>query len=162
VLRFKGVEADDIAAYIVKHYSQDYNHTWLISSDKDWDLLIKDDVSRFTTHSRKEITLNNWGTHYSYPPHQHISVKAITGDSGDNVAGVPGIGEKRAAGLLREYESALDVHAALPIPGSQKFIQSLNEFKDNILINYELMDLLTYCDVAVLDNTEEIDEVMNG
>jgi 5'-3' exonuclease len=34
--RFKGVEADDIAAYLTKLLLKEYNHIWLISSDKDW------------------------------------------------------------------------------------------------------------------------------
>ena len=40
VFHFRGVEADDIAAYITQ--SIDYDECWLISSDKDWDLLISD------------------------------------------------------------------------------------------------------------------------
>ena len=58
LLRFEGVEADDIAAYITQ--SAEYDDCWLISSDKDWDLLINDKVSRFSTVTRKETTVHNW------------------------------------------------------------------------------------------------------
>ena len=51
VFHFRGVEADDIAAYITQ--SAEYDDCWLISSDKDWDLLISDKVSRFSTVTRK-------------------------------------------------------------------------------------------------------------
>ena len=48
VLRFQGVEADDIAAYIVSKKSKlPIDDIWLVSSDKDWDLLVQPNVSRF-------------------------------------------------------------------------------------------------------------------
>jgi len=162
VFKFKGVEADDIAAYIIKHYKDRYAHSWLISTDKDWDLLIADNVSRFAYTSRKEITLNTWDQFYDYAPEQHISIKVIMGDKGDNVPGVDGIGEKRANTILRDYETAYDVYASLPIESKYKYIQNLNGFGEQLLLNYELMDLLTYCEDAIgKDNIIEIDEVLN-
>lgn len=156
--KFMGVEADDIAAYLVKTLHDEYSHTWLISSDKDWDLLIHDNVSRFSYRTRKETTMENWNDHYIYEPEQHISVKVIMGDKGDNVPGVEGIGEKRAYNILREFgPTALDVYDQLPISRPQKYMQKLNEFSDQILLNYELMDLETYCvDAIGKENVEEI------
>jgi 5'-3' exonuclease len=147
--RFKGVEADDIAAYLVKYYKDNFEHTWLISSDKDWDLLIADNVSRFAYTSRKEITLDTWDQFYDYNPAQHISIKVLMGDKGDNVPGVEGIGEKRANTILRDYETAYDVYANLPISSKYKYIQNLNSLVDQLLVNYELMDLLTTCEEAL-------------
>lgn len=147
--RFIGVEADDIAAYLVKYYSNNYNHTWLISSDKDWDLLISDNVSRFSYVTRKEIKRENWGEHYSYNPEDHISIKVLQGDKGDHIPGVEGIGIKRAESLVREYGSAFEIYENLPISSSYKYIQKLNEFGQTILMNYELMDLLSYCELAI-------------
>ena len=161
--RFKGVEADDIAAYLVKHHKDDYEHTWMISSDKDWDLMISENVSRFAYTSRKEITLQNWDTFYDYAPDQHISIKVLMGDKGDNVPGVDGIGEKRAYTILRDYETAYDVYANIPIQSKYKYIQNLNDFGDQLLVNYELMDLLTYCEDAIgEENISIIEEVLNG
>ena len=150
-IRKEGVEADDIAAFIVKHYSKDFEHTWLISSDKDWDLLIADDVSRFSYVTRKEITKNDWSEHYDYDIEDHISIKVLAGDKGDNVPGIEGVGPKRAYGLIRQYGTAMDIYSALPLSGKQKFIQNTNTFGEQFLINYELMDLQTYCEEALLD-----------
>ena len=61
VLRYKGVEADDLAAYIVKQKEElGLGEIWLISSDRDWDLLISEKVSRFSYVNRKETTFDNW------------------------------------------------------------------------------------------------------
>lgn len=154
--RFKGVEADDIAAYVVANYHKRFNHTWLISSDKDWDLLIKPDVSRFSYVTRKEITLKNWKDHYNYEQDEHISIKVLMGDKGDNVPGVDGVGIKRAETLVKQYGSAYDIYAMLPIDSKYKYIQNLNAFKEQLLTNYELMDLETYCDNAIGENLEII------
>jgi len=160
--RFKGVEADDIAAYIVKEYKNDFEHTWMCSSDADWDLMVADNVSRFSYTSRKEITVENWDTHYDYAPEQHISIKVLMGDKGDNVPGVEGIGAKRANLILKDYDTAYDVYANLPIDSKYKYIQNLNSFNEKLLLNYELMDLMTYCDEAIgKENLKEIDEVFN-
>jgi DNA polymerase-1 len=150
VLRYKGVEADDIAAHLVKHKKEyQLEYIWLISSDRDWDLLIQENVGRFSYVTRKEVTLSNWEEHYEVPPEQYISLKCLVGDKGDNVPGIPGVGPKRAVSLIQEYGNALNIYDALPIVSKYKFMQSLNENAEQILINYELMDLLTYCDDAI-------------
>ena len=158
ILKYKGVEADDIAAYLTKHHSQDYGHTWLISSDRDWDLLVADNVSRFSYVTRKEVTLANWEQHYDCTPEQYISIKVLQGDSGDNVPGVEGVGPKRAYTLLKQYDSAMDIYDALPIDSKYKYIQNLNKFGDQLLVNYEHMDLLTFCEEAIgEDNIKDIE-----
>jgi len=164
LLRFRGVEADDIAAHLVKHrqkYGLEY--IWLISSDRDWDLLIQENVARFSYVTRKEVTLDNWSTHYDVSPEEYISLKCLTGDKGDNVPGIPGIGPKRALGLIKEYGDALNIYDECPIPGKYKYIQSLNENYEQIRQNYELMDLITFCDDAIgADNISVIRGIMNA
>ena len=164
LLRFRGVEADDIAAHLVKHRNKyGLEYIWLISSDRDWDLLIQENVGRFSYVTRKEVTLDNWKTHYDVSPEEYISLKCLTGDKGDNVPGIPGIGPKRALGLIKEYGDALNIYDACPIPGKYKYIESLNENYEQILQNYELMDLVTYCDDAIgADNISVIRGIMDA
>jgi 5'-3' exonuclease len=163
VLRYKGVEADDIAAHLVKHRNK-YNleYIWLISSDRDWDLLIQENVGRFSYVTRKEVRLDNWHEHYDVDPHLYISMKCLTGDKGDNVPGIPGIGPKRATQLIEQYGSAWDIYEAVPIDSRYKYIQDLNANCEQLLVNYELMDLMTFCDDAIgQDNIVDIERVIN-
>lgn len=161
VIQFKATEADDIAAYITSVTKQyPVEHTWLISSDKDWDLLINENTSRFSYVTRKEVTANNWHTHYDFPHEDYISVKCLMGDSGDNVIGVEGIGPKRAKALVEEFGTALDIVAALPIQSKLKYIKSLNDSGDKIMLNYQLMDLVTFCRDALGENTQTIDNTL--
>jgi 5'-3' exonuclease len=148
--KFLGVEADDIAAYLVQILKDKYEHIWLISSDKDWDLLVDDKVSRFSYRTRKETTKENWNEHYAYDPEDHISIKVLMGDKGDNVPGVDGIGEKRAYTIIKEYgPTAFDIYDSLPIESKYKYIQNLNNFKEQLLLNYQLMDLKSYAEEAI-------------
>jgi DNA polymerase-1 len=167
LLRYKGVEADDVAAHLVKHKNvYDLENIWLVSSDRDWDLLIQDTVSRFSYVTRKEVTLENWPTHYDVKPEEYISLKCLTGDKGDNVPGIPGIGPKRAQQLIEQYGNAFSIYEAIPINSKYKYIQTLNENADQILANYELMDLITFCDDAIgkaniVDIESKINEYRN-
>lgn len=162
LLRLPGVEADDIAAYIVsKKAKLQFDQIWLISSDRDWDLLIQPGVSRFSYVTRKEVTNENWNEHYEFSQEDYISIKCLTGDTGDNVAGVPGIGPKRAISLVSEYGSTWDIIANIPLSGKYKYIQELNNCKEQLILNYKLMDLVTHCKEAIgNENCKQIDQVL--
>ncbi len=160
LFRFPKVEADDIASYIVKKYPT--KKITLISSDRDWDLLINDNVTRFSYVTRKTTSMDTWLDHYDCLPEQYISIKCLQGDSGDNVPGVPGIGPVKAKGLIDKYGSALDIASALPISSKYKYIQNLNAFgAERIMLNYQLMDLVEFCEEAIgPENCAVIDAVL--
>lgn len=169
VLRYFQVEADDLASYVAVHREKfGINDIWLISSDRDWDLLVNENVSRFSTVTRKETTVFNWDEFFDFPQEDYISFKVLTGDKGDNIDGVPGIGPKRATELLQQYGTAFDIYDALPIESRYKYIQSLNASKDLILKNYRMMDLISYCAEAIehpghslLEIDERVKEYIN-
>jgi 5'-3' exonuclease len=157
VFQFKGVEADDIAAYISMNLDKyNFDECWMISSDRDWDLLITDKVSRFSTVTRKEVTLNTWDEHYDFEVEDYITFKCLTGDKGDNVPGIPGIGPKRAVEIMNQYGNIFDIYAAVPLEGKYKYIQSLNENAEQLLLNVELMDLVTYAEEAIGEKNKQV------
>lgn len=162
--RFENVEADDIAAHIVANKQEyGFNKVVLISSDADWDLLVSDDVMRFSYVTRREITADNWHESHEVTQEQYICVKCLMGDAGDNVPGIPKVGPKTAAKLVQQYGSALDIAAAIPLPGAYVYIKNLNTFgSENIIRNYQLMDLVTFCDDAIgQENIKEIQSVLS-
>ena len=90
-------------------------------------------------------------------PEEYISFKCLTGDKGDNVPGINGIGPKRAEQLIKDYGDAMTIYDNIPLDGKYKYIQELNQNAEVLLKNYELMDLITYCDDAIgTDNVSEI------
>tara|TARA_Y100000593_G_scaffold37340_1_gene72443 strand:- start:14436 stop:15284 length:849 start_codon:yes stop_codon:yes gene_type:complete len=157
-IKYNGVEADDIAAVICQAREElGLEEIWLVSSDKDWDLLVNENISRFSTVTRKETTMGNWDEHYDFEPDKYLTFKCLTGDKGDNVPGVNGIGPKRASSLIADYGDVFDIMSSLPIESRYKFMQNLNEFgSDNLARNIELMDLTYDTDAQVLGKSEEI------
>lgn len=163
LLRYKGVEADDIAAYLTHYYLKDYgDDIWLVSSDKDWDLLLKTNVHRFSYVTRKEYSIFNWQEHYSYPFKKALDIKVLVGGK-DNVLGIPGIGEKRALKLLEEYDNVWNIYINAPIPGKAVYINNLNNNLERILLNMYLIDKITYCEEAIGEqNIADIKEKLSG
>jgi len=157
-LKYQGVEADDIAALICQNREElGVENIWLISSDRDWDLLVDENISRFSTVTRKETTIHNWDEHYDFEPEYFLTYKTLTGDKGDNVPGVDGVGPKRATQLIEQYGDIFDIMASLPIDGKYKYIQNLNEFgTDGLEMGVKLMDLTYDVEGAVLGHGQEI------
>lgn len=177
VIKFDGVEADDIAAYIINHTNvrDRYDDVWLVTSDRDWDLLLRDNVHRFNWATQKswknvtktaprprEVTLENWSEHYIYEPEYHLFAKCLEGDSGDNVPGVDGIGPVRAKGLMDKYGDIDNLIANLPLKGTAQYIKNLNAFKDTFPMTRKLMDLNSFCHEAVLEHGQAITQAINN
>lgn len=170
--QLEGVEADDTSCYFVEAFEDGevFDHIWLISTDHDWDELLGERVSRFAYTTRKEFTIDNfYDTHGCETPEEFTSMKAIMGDPGDSVYGVDGIGKKRAYNLVREYGSSLDLALKLPIEGSQKYIENLNQSEEKLILNTQLVDLRSFHREAIafpewknLDKLDAICEKLSG
>ena len=100
----EGSEADDIIGTIAKHTSI---KTIIITGDKDSFQLVDNETEvHFTKRGITDIEVYNnvnFTEKTSLSPAQIIDLKALMGDSSDNIPGVPGIGEKTAKALLLEY-----------------------------------------------------------
>lgn len=155
-LKFRGVEADDLITYAVKHLSPKYNHTWIISSDRDLYQLVDDNVSIFNMFSRREITKQTLSQDFELNPSEYLLSRIIEGDKSDNIFGIEGIGPKRAQGLAKEYKSLDSLIKALPIKGRSKYITNLNAGKEILLRNEKLIDLKTHNKEAIISGKEGV------
>ncbi|MCX8995637.1 DNA polymerase I [Rhizobiaceae bacterium BDR2-2] len=99
----EGFEADDIIATYARQATEAGGDVTIISSDKDLMQLVTPCVHMYDSMKDKQIgipeVIEKWGV----PPEKMIDLQALTGDSIDNIPGVPGIGPKTAAQLLDEY-----------------------------------------------------------
>lgn len=99
----QGFEADDLIATYAKMATQVGAMTTIISSDKDLMQLVNDNVSMYDgmkdRHIGRAEVIEKWGV----PPEKMIDLQSLTGDSTDNIPGIPGIGPKTAAQLLHEF-----------------------------------------------------------
>ena len=97
VLEFAGIEADDIIGTIAKSYS---GEKFILSGDRDLLQLIDDRTTVWLTKKGvsevDKVDENRLRELYNLRPSQIIDLKALMGDSSDNIPGVKGIGEKTA------------------------------------------------------------------
>ena len=162
VLKFRGIEADDVITYLVKNLSKSYDHTWIISSDRDLYQLINDNVSIFNIFSRREITKETLKDIYDLSPEEYLLSRIIEGDKSDNIIGVEGIGPKRAQGLAKEHKTFEILLQSLPVKGRAKYIQNLNASRNILERNEKLISLKKYNEDAIISGKygeENLDEL---
>jgi 5'-3' exonuclease len=147
--KFKGIEADDLIAYFAVKISNKYEHTWIVSSDRDLFQLLTPKVSIFNLYSRKEITVDSLLEQYSLSPREYSYARMIEGDAGDGVPGIEGIGPKRSTALILEYGDITSLISALPIKGKAKYITNLNEGIETLKRNERLINLVDYLELAI-------------
>lgn len=149
VLKFRGIEADDTIAYITQNLASRYDHTWVVSSDKDIIQLVDDNVSIFNIFSRKEITKQYLQDELELTPSEFMLSRIIEGDKGDNIVGIEGIGPKRAQALAREYKTLDKLLTALPIKSKSQYITNLNAGRERLIRNETLINLKRYHQTAI-------------
>jgi 5'-3' exonuclease len=164
VLKFRGVEADDVLAWITQNVSDRYDHTWVVSSDRDLYQLVDENISIFNIFGRKEVTLQTMQEDFEVTPSEYMLSRIIEGDKSDNILGIEGIGPKRAQALAREYKTLDNLLEALPIKGRSKYIQNLNAGPDKLIRNEKLINLKKYCLEAITagkQGDEPIEQLKN-
>jgi len=107
VLEREGFEADDILGTLSSAVSANGNECILATGDRDAFQLINNKVSvnLAKTNDDTIFTPELIRETYGIEPEQFIEIKALMGDSSDNIPGVKGIGEKTAFDLIKKYKS---------------------------------------------------------
>ena len=144
-LECDGYEADDIIGTLAKKAYDDKNFiATIVSSDKDLLQLINEEVDVKLLKTKDYIRMNKqtFFDTYRIDPIRMIDLKALMGDSSDNIKGVKGIGEKTALKLLQEYGSLDNIYNNIDnIKGSVK--NKLIEGKDSAYESFELATIYT-------------------
>lgn len=104
-LEVEGYEADDLIAAYARIAREQGRKVTIVGTDKDLMQLVNDDVRLFDPIKNKYLGAEDVFEKFGVQPDKVIDVQALSGDSVDNVPGVPGIGIKTAAQLITEYGS---------------------------------------------------------
>ena len=105
MLELEGYEADDIIATICKEMENKEYKVIVITGDKDLFQLVSKNVTLWDSMKNKVSGIVEVKERFEIEPHQIPDVMGLTGDSIDNVPGIPGIGEKTAIRLIKEFQS---------------------------------------------------------
>ena len=128
----EGFEADDLIATYARLAEADGADVTIVSSDKDLMQLVTENVSMYDGMKDKQISIPEVIEKWGVRPEKMIDLQSLTGDSTDNVPGVPGIGPKTAAQLLEEYG---DLDTLLARAEEIKQVKR----RENIVANRELV-----------------------
>lgn len=105
IIEVEGYEADDILGTISDIFSRSGNECFILTGDRDSFQLIRENVTVRLAGIKetKVYTPERIREEYGVEPEQMIDVKALMGDSSDNISGVKGIGQKTALSLIQKY-----------------------------------------------------------
>jgi len=129
-----GYESDDLIAVVVGYFKRD--KFIILASDNDLWQLIRSDVVYCGLTNGEEITEKKFIEQYGVPPIEWAEVKAIVGCKGDNVAGIRGIGEKKAIDYILARSKPKDKEKILAdwdmVVCNREFVYL--PFNDNIVL----------------------------
>ena len=154
-LEIDNYEADDIIGTFAKNIESMDLDALIISSDKDLLQLITDHIKVKLLKTQGYILMDKkeFYNTYGVEPIKMIDLKALMGDSSDNIPGVSGIGEKTAIKLLSEYQSLDNLYNSIDTING-KIKEKLVNDKDNAYLSYELATI--YKDVPIDTSLESI------
>ena len=145
-----GYEADDLLGTISRRCQQRGWECVVVTGDKDSLQLITDRTRVKLVTSRMGQTLTTDMTPavfretYGFDPIHMIDLKALMGDSSDNIPGVPGIGEKTAMALIQRYGSIDALYAAMPdVEAKPAALRKLAEGEESARRSYWLATIVT-------------------
>ncbi len=145
----EGIEADDILGTLSKKFNV---HSYVYTGDRDSYQLVDDKTDvHFTKRGVTDLLkLNkeNFKAEIGIEPAQVIDLKALMGDSSDNIPGVPGIGEKTALGLLERFGTLDGIYEHLDeLKGS--VLTKISSNKELAYLSYKLATIDRNCELDI-------------
>ena len=137
----EGWEADDVIGTVGRICGQEDWECVIVTGDRDSLQLIDDHVTVMLETTKGTIRFDKakFIEEYGFEPKKLIDLKALMGDTSDNIPGVKGIGEKTAKNLLMEFGSLDGVYENLESKAIKpKQRENLVTYKDNAYLSYDL------------------------
>ena len=158
ILTLENFEADDILGGLARQAAGEGHDVLILSGDRDMFQLVADHVKVLYTSGGPSPTTLPFGVaevaerYGGLDPDQFLEMKALVGDSSDNIPGVPGVGEKTAIRYLKKYGSLDELYAHIDEIRGPKSQQNLRDAEKDVWRNKRLMTIV--CDVDVTFDPE--------
>lgn len=157
-----GFEADDVIGTLSKQASEQDFVTYMMTPDKDFCQLVKPNVFMYKP-SRSGNGVEIWGIpevkknfEVDYPS-QVIDILGLWGDASDNIPGAPGIGEKTAKKLIKEYGSIEAIlHNVSKLQGKVK--ETLQTHTEQVMLSKELATICTEVPIKIHDEEMKVSD----
>ena len=168
IVEMEGYEADDILGTIAGMGEREGMDVSVVSGDRDLLQLATDHVKIRIPKTKKTGTeiedylAADVKARYMVTPKEFIDVKALMGDTADNIPGVPGIGEKTATALIEKYGNIEAVHEDAANVKPPRASKNIVEFWDQAVLSKKLATIITDVPIAYdfaeakLDGVQEL------
>lgn len=168
IVEMEGYEADDILGTIAGMGEREGMDVSVVSGDRDLLQLATEHVKIRIPKTKKTGTeiedylATDVKARYMVTPKEFIDVKALMGDTADNIPGVPGIGEKTATALIEKYGNIEAVHEDAANVKPPRASKNIVEFWDQAVLSKELATIITDVPIAYdfaeakLDGVQEL------
>ena len=149
IMELPGYEADDLLGTVAKRSEAKNMDVLVVSGDRDLLQIVTDNIRVCIPKTKRGTTeYENYYTKdvqekYGLMPLQIIELKALMGDSSDNIPGVPGIGEKTATAILQQYETVENAHAHLEEIKPKRAKDNLEAYYDMAIMSKKLATIET-------------------
>lgn len=158
ILEKEGFEADDILGTVSEMCGKD-DMCYLATGDRDSFQLVRDNVTVLLPRTKMGATVTDRYTpekimeEYGVTPVQMIDIKALQGDSSDNIPGVPGVGQKTAGELIKSFGSIQYIYDNLDsLPIKDTLRAKLQNGKDSAFLSYTLGKILKDVPIGSLED----------
>ncbi len=148
VIEMGGYEADDLIGTTARQAAAAGFDVTIVTGDKDFVQLLTERITIWDPMKDKDIGMQDITATNGVSPPQMIDVMGLSGDTADNVPGVPGIGPKTALKLIQSYHSLEGVYAHIEEIKGAKQKENLLAFKDQALLSRDLVTICTEAPIA--------------
>jgi DNA polymerase-1 len=138
ILEREGYEADDLIGTIARRAVGEGYPVQVITGDKDIFQLIDTDITTLDTMKNKSFGIKEVRDRFGVEPNQLVDLLALAGDAIDNIPGVPGIGLKTAATLIREFGSLENLLTNVEEVAKSSVREKLIAFADQARLSRQL------------------------
>ncbi len=167
IIEIEGFEADDVLGTIARKSEEDGLNTVIISGDKDLLQLCTEKIKvRIPKTKAGKTEVEDYLSKdvvekIGVTPTEYIDMKALMGDTSDNIPGVPGIGEKTALKIIQQYKSIEkaieDAENIKPPKTGEKLIN----FKEQAVLSKELATIFTEVPIDINYNEMTLNDMFN-
>ncbi|NYV64360.1 DNA polymerase I [Bacillus sp. Gen3] len=146
-------EADDIIGTLSLQAEKDGFEVKVISGDKDLTQLSSEHTTVCITKKGiteiEEYTPEHIKEKYGLTPEQIIDMKGLMGDSSDNIPGIPGVGEKTAIKLLKEYETVENLLQSIDQVSGKKLKEKIEEYQEQAIMSKKLATITREAPITI-------------
>jgi DNA polymerase-1 len=153
IVTYENYEADDVLGTLARQAADQGQDVLILTGDRDMFQLVDDRIKILYTSGGPSPKTSVYGLEevaerYDLTPAQFIDLKALTGDTSDNIPGIPGVGDKTAIKFIKQFGTLDEIYAHVEEISGPKTRQNVAEAEEQVRLNKRLVTIATDLDLT--------------